>query len=203
MNRIFAATCGVIMTPMQPWKTKSRRTLFTQHPWITLEQHEVELPDGQVIPDWTWVITPDFVNVAAVTDDGRFLCFRQVKYAVKEGTSLATVGGYLEPGEDPRDCAQRELLEETGYAAREWTHLGSYAIDGNRGAGTGHLWLAKGAHQATEINADDLEEQELLLLPRAEIERALAAGEFKLMSWSACMALALMRLTPPAPQGKS
>jgi ADP-ribose pyrophosphatase len=186
---------------MQPWKTRSRRTLFTQQPWITLEQHEVELPNGNVIPDWTWVITPDFINVAAVTDDGRFLCFRQVKYAVA-GTSLATVGGYLEPGEGPRDCARRELLEETGYEAREWISLGSYAIDGNRGAGTGHLWLATGARKVAEINADDLEEQELLLLSRKDIERALAAGEFKLVSWAACMALALMRLPSPLPAGE-
>ncbi|MCS6846270.1 MAG: NUDIX hydrolase [Anaerolineae bacterium] len=179
---------------MRPWKTRARRVLFAQPPWITLEQHEVELPDGRVIPDWPWVITPDFVNVAAVTDDERFLCFRQVKYAVKDGPSLATAGGYLEPGEDPLDCAKRELLEETGYAAREWLRLGSYPVDGNRGAGVGHLWLALGAHQVAAVNADDLEEQTLLLLSRAEVMHALATGEFKLMPWAACMALALLRL---------
>ncbi|MFC1464503.1 MAG: NUDIX hydrolase [Candidatus Brachytrichaceae bacterium NZ_4S206] len=179
---------------MRPWKTRARHTLFTQPPWITLEHHEVELPDGRVIPDWPWVITPDFVNIAAVTDDEHFLCFRQVKYAVKDGPTLATAGGYLEPNEDPLDCAKRELLEETGYAAREWLHLGSYPVDGNRGAGVGHLWLALGAHKVAEVNADDLEEQSLLLLSRAEVERALAAGEFKLMPWAACMALALLRL---------
>lgn len=178
---------------MQPWKTRSRRTVFSQLPWITLEQHEVELPDGRVIPDWIWAITPDFVNVAAVTEDGRFLCFRQVKYAVA-GTSLATVGGYLDPGEAHGTCARRELLEETGYQAREWIHLGSYPVDGNRGAGVGHLWLALGAQRVAEIDADDLEEQELLLLTRDEVARALAAGEFKLLSWSACIALALMHL---------
>jgi ADP-ribose pyrophosphatase len=178
---------------MQLWKTRSRRTVFSRPPWITLEQHEVELPDGRVIPDWIWSITPDFVNVAAVMDDGRFLCFRQVKYAVS-GTSLAPVGGYLEPGEDHGACARRELREETGFEAREWTHLGSYPVDGNRGAGTAHMWLALGAHNVATIDADDLEEQQLLLLPRAEVARALAAGEFKLLSWSACMALALMRL---------
>lgn len=179
---------------MHPWKTRARRTLFTQPPWLTLEHHDVELPDGRVIPDWPWIITPDFVNVAAVTDDGRFLCFRQVKYAVKGGPTLATAGGYLERDEDPLDCAKRELLEETGYAAREWLHLGSYPVDGNRGAGTGHLWLALGAHKIAKANADDLEEQTLLLLSRAEVEHALAQGDFKLMPWAACMALALLRL---------
>ncbi|MCA9975100.1 MAG: hypothetical protein KC413_05095, partial [Anaerolineales bacterium] len=82
---------------MQPWKTLSRETILDYSKFLTVEQHAVELPDGQVIVDWPWVVTPDYVNVVAVTEDGRFLLFRQTKYAVI-GTTLATVGGYLEPG---------------------------------------------------------------------------------------------------------
>ena len=178
---------------MQPWKTKSRRTVFSQPPWIDLELHEVELPDGRVIPDWTWVKTPAFVNVVAITGDDLFICFRQVKYAI-EGTTLATVGGYCEPNEVHRMTAERELMEETGYAASAFTHLGSFAVDGNRGAGVAHLWLATGAHKAAAINADDLEEQEMLLLTREEVKRALLAGEFKGLSWAAAVALALEKV---------
>ena len=43
-----------------------------------------------------------------------------------------------------------------------------------------------------EPNADDLEEQELLLLSRAEIETALAAGQFKVLAWTTAIALALL-----------
>ena len=177
---------------MQHWITQSRRTIFHQPPWITVENHDVGLPDGRVISDWAWVITPDYVNVAVGTEDGRWVCFRQVKYAVS-GTALSTVGGYCEPGEDHRISAEREVLEETGYAAREWTYLGGYAVDGNRGCGTGHLYLATGARKVAEIDADDLEEQEVLLLTRDEVEAALRNGDFKLMSWMACVALALLR----------
>jgi ADP-ribose pyrophosphatase len=46
----------------------------------------------------------------------------------------------------------------------------------------------------TEIDADDLEEQELLLLSRAEVETALDAGEFKLLPWAVAVALALRRI---------
>ena len=84
--------------------------------FLAIEEHTVQLPDGQVIADWPWVVTPDFINVIAVTTDGKFLFFRQTKYSIP-GTTLAPVGGYLEPGEDPLAAAQRELREETGYAA--------------------------------------------------------------------------------------
>jgi ADP-ribose pyrophosphatase len=131
--------------------------------------------------------------VAVVTTEQQFLCFRQTKYAV-EGITLAPVGGYLEPGEDPLAAAQRELLEETGYESSNWLSLGRYAVDGNRGAGTAYLFLARQARRVAEVLADDLEEQQLLHLSRAEVELALRTGEFKVLSWAAVMALALQRL---------
>ena len=152
------------------------------------------MPDGRVISDWPWVITPDYINVLTATQDGEFLCFRQTKYSV-EGASLAPVGGYLEAGEDPLTAAQRELLEETGYQASEWTSLGDYGVDGNRGAGTAHFFLARGARRVSEPVADDLEEQELLLLSRSEVETAIADGEFKSLPWVAVVALGLLHLS--------
>jgi 8-oxo-dGTP pyrophosphatase MutT (NUDIX family) len=178
---------------MQTWKTLSRRTVLDHSRFLVVEEHAVELPDGRVISDWPWIITPDYVNVVVVTEESKFVCFRQTKYAV-DCTSLAPVGGYLEPGEDPLVAAQRELLEETGYEAADWIDLGHYSVDGNRGAGTGYLFLALGARRVAEPGVDDLEEQELLLLDRSEVEAALLSGEFKLLPWMANVALALLYL---------
>jgi ADP-ribose pyrophosphatase len=185
---------GIEPTP-QPWQTLERRKIYQQEHWLTVESHTVQLPDGQRIENWSWLILPTYVNVAAITEFGRFLCFRQTKYAV-EGVSLAPVGGYIEPNEEPLAAAQRELLEETGYEANEWISLGQYAVDGNRGAGIGHLFLAKGAIRIKEIQSQDLETQELVILKQEEIEAALKAGAFKVMPWATVMALALLHLNP-------
>ncbi len=175
---------------MKPWKTLSRETILNHSSYLLVENHAVELPDGKVIDDWPWIITPDYVNIAAVTEKGEYLCFRQTKYSV-EGITLAPVGGYLEPGEDSLTAAQRELLEETGYVAGDWIHLGDYIVDGNRGAGIAHLFLAREARQVSESNSDDLEEQELQRLSRSEVEAALSAGKFKVLGWATVIALAL------------
>lgn len=179
---------------MQPWKTQARRVILQQPRFLTVEMHTVTLPDGVQINDWAWLITPDFVNVVVVTEDGAFVVFRQTKYAVN-GTTLAPVGGYIEPDEDPLLAAKREVLEETGYQAPTWTYLGTYAVDGNRGAGNAHLYLATGARAVSEPDADDLEEQELLLLSRGEMAQALHDGAFKVLPWSTVVALALMHMS--------
>ena len=178
---------------MKAWKTLARRPLLNHSKFLQVEVHTVQLPDGQIIDDWPWVITPDFVNVVVEMVDGRFLCFRQIKYSI-DGSTLAPVGGYMEPGEAPLASAKRELLEETGCEAEEWIDLGHFAVDGNRGAGTAYLYLARSAHQVTQPNADDLEEQTVLFLTRAELEAALLAGEFKLLPWVTAVALALQHL---------
>jgi ADP-ribose pyrophosphatase len=178
---------------MKPWKTLSRETILNHSKYLAVENHTVELPDGKVIDDWPWLISPDYVNVVAMTESNAFLFFRQTKYSV-DGTTIAPVGGYLEPGENSLDAAQRELLEETGYEAPDWIHLGDYIVDGNRGAGCAHFYIARNARYVKEPDADDLEEQELLILSRAEVEAALAGGEFKVLGWASVVALALIHL---------
>jgi ADP-ribose pyrophosphatase len=177
---------------MQSWKTLARDLVLDMSPYLKVEAHKVKLPDGEIIESWPWLISPNFVNIVAINQENQYLCLRQTKYSLK-GAILAPVGGYIEPGEEPLPAAKRELLEETGYKADRWESLGEFVVDGNRGNGVAHFFMARDASQVTEPNADDLEEQELLLLSRAELEAAVQRGAFKVLPWQAIMAIALLR----------
>lgn len=176
---------------MTQWRTLAREEILDERPWLTVERHTIALPDGRIIDNWAWVTTPDFVIVVAITTENKYLCFRQMKYALPEGT-LAVVGGYIGDGEEPLLAAQRELREETGYEAGEWIEMGQYCLDPNRGVARGHLFLARGAHWVTEIDSDDLEPQELIEMEPEAVRTAMRAGEFSVMSWTAALALSFL-----------
>ncbi len=175
---------------MKPWKTLSKETIL-EHSFLTVESHSVRPPDGEVIEKWPWVIISDYTNVVAVTEAGDFVCLKQVKYAINE-VSLATVGGFIDPGEDPLSAAKRELLEETGCEAGEWIDLGSYIVDANRGAGKANLFLALGTVRVKEPDYDDIGGLETVRLTRSELETALLQHEFKVLGWTTAISLALL-----------
>ncbi len=175
---------------LRQWKTLSRKTILDHSKFLKIESHEIELPDGEIISDWPWVILHDAALILAQREDGEFLVFRQRKYAI-DGISLAPVGGMLEPNEYPLEAAKRELLEETGYKSEKWVDFGSYLVDPNSNVGTMHLFLALDAKYVTEPNSDDLEDQDLLFLNQSELEKALEAGEFKVLAWTTVVALSL------------
>ncbi|MBN1230890.1 MAG: NUDIX hydrolase [Anaerolineales bacterium] len=181
---------------MDQWKTISKKVILDHGKFLKVENHVIQLPNGKLVGDWGWVITPDFVNILTCTSEKELLIFRQGKYGY-HGLGYAPAGGYIEPGEDPLSAAQRELLEEMGYRSSNWVHLYSGIMDPNRGVATGHLFLALEAEYAGNIPSDDLEEQELIRVTQDQAAEFLANGEFKVLAWALNIALGLEYLRNP------
>jgi ADP-ribose pyrophosphatase len=82
----------------------------------------VRLPDGAQGAR-EYIRHPGAVAIVPLFDDGTVLLERQFRYPHRR-VFVEVPAGKLDPGEPPLATAQRELLEETGYAAGEWTRLG-------------------------------------------------------------------------------
>ena len=66
---------------------------------------------------------PGGVTILAIDENGFVFCVRQYRYAMSEHL-LELPAGKLEPGENPLECAKRELSEETGISAGAFVALG-------------------------------------------------------------------------------
>ena len=91
-----------------------------RRPWLTARKDRVRLPNGAENEEYYVLEYPDWVNVIALTRDGRFLMERQYRHGLQL-TCYEICAGVCEPGETPLQSAQRELYEETGYGGGTWT----------------------------------------------------------------------------------
>ena len=78
----------------------------------------VRLPDGSQ-SSREYMVHPGAVMIVPLLDDGRVVCERQWRHPMGRAM-LEFPAGKIDRGEAVLDCAVRELLEETGYRAREW-----------------------------------------------------------------------------------
>ncbi|NLE49851.1 MAG: NUDIX hydrolase [Chloroflexi bacterium] len=175
---------------MKPWHVLSNTVLLDCSPWLRVYREHVRLPNGHELDDYYRIDMPDWAQIFAVTEDGHVPMVRHYKHGAGV-TSLELPAGYLDEGEAPDEAARRELLEETGLVADEWRALGSYFIDGNRGCGATHIFLARGARQvrAPQLEASEIMEQKRLTL--AEVRAAWLGGTFKNLGTLGAVGLAL------------
>jgi len=101
-------------------KTDSQE-LFKGH-FLHAFRDTVALPNGKQTTR-EYVIHSGAVMIIPLLDDGRLVLERQFRYPVGR-VMIEFPAGKLDPGEDSLACAQRELLEETGYSAGEWARAG-------------------------------------------------------------------------------
>ncbi|MDH4234948.1 MAG: NUDIX hydrolase [Gallionella sp.] len=102
-------------------ETRIDTALMYDGNFIQVRKDNVRLPDGKVSTR-EYITHPGAVVVLAMLDNGNLVMERQFRYPLQR-EFIELPAGKIDNNEDTLLCAQRELLEETGYVASEWTHL--------------------------------------------------------------------------------
>lgn len=112
---------------------------------VNVRLDSAELPDGSEALREV-VEHPGGVTVIPVEDDGTVWCVRQFRYPFAQEL-LEVPAGKLEHGEQPLDCAARELSEETGLTADEMIYMGPHYSSPGYSQEVLHIYLARGLHR--------------------------------------------------------
>ena len=134
----------------------------------------VSLPDGRTALRDV-VRHPGAVAIVALTDEGRICLVRQYRTALGRVT-VEIPAGKLDPGEDPLDCAHRELLEETGMKAGKMAFLTTTATSDGFTDELIHLYMATElSFEGSDPDADEFINVDLV--PLSELVDAVLDGK--------------------------
>ncbi len=134
----------------------------------------VRMPDGRVVQR-DLIHYEGAAVVLPVRDDGRIVLIRNYRFAVDEQL-WELPAGMLEPGEDPAECAARELAEETGYTAGRIEKLGAFFTGPGTTDELMHAYLATGLTDGRQ-NLETYEQISVEVRSEDQVRRMVAGGE--------------------------
>lgn len=141
---------------------------------ISVRVDTVEMPDGKLATREI-VDHPGGVGVVAVTDNDEIIMVKQFRKPI-ERSIYEVPAGKLDNGEEHLKCGIRELEEETGYKADDYTYLGAmYPTPGFANEIT-HLYLATGLYKG-EMHLDQDEYLDVEFIKIDQVKEMIMTNE--------------------------
>ena len=145
-----------------------RKNYIYQGKIVNLRKDDALLPNGK--PCIREVVEhPGGVTIAPLTAENELIFIEQFRYPYMD-ILLELPAGKLEKGEDPLEAGKRELLEETGCIASDYTDLGKFYPSCGYTDEIIHLYLAQGL----TIQAQELDEDEFVNVKKLPLDEAFA-----------------------------
>lgn len=157
------------------WKVLESEYLHRE-PWLTVRKERLQLPNGTIVPKYYVLEYNDWVNIIAITKDGKYIMVEQYRHGIGE-TCMEVCAGVCESGEAPLDAAKRELLEETGYGNGEWTELICTAPNASANTNLTYTYIANGVEKIAEPTPEESEDLIIHHFSVDEVKNLLAEGK--------------------------
>ena len=161
-----------------PWKTLSIKNVY-ENPGIKIEHHEVINPNGNPGIYGKVCFKNIAVSIVALDHENQVYLVGQHRYTVDTYSWELPEGGCLNTDEeDPLEAAKRELLEETGLSANQWTLMGEVFLSNSVTDEKAYMYLATELSQ-NESNPEDTEKLEIKKIPLTKAIEMAHNGEIK------------------------
>jgi ADP-ribose pyrophosphatase len=156
------------------WRVRSSQYVVNS-PYMRLRADEIELPDGTVVADYYVRESRGFVTMFAMTRHQQVVLVRQYRYGA-DSIHLELPAGMLLDDEDPRECAIRELAEETGYAVSSCDLAAEYLPEPVRSTARAYVYVGSNAELTYEPKLDATEYLSVEVVSLAQFRALLADG---------------------------
>lgn len=150
--------------------TLGARTEGADYKIFTTHFRDAPHPRTGALKRFSLIEATDWVNIIALTPARDVVLIRQYRPGV-DRICIEIPGGMVDPGEDARTAAARELVEETGYTSERWTQIGAIAPNPAIQNNTLYTFLAL---DATPTHAPHFDGSELLEIETAPLAEAYA-----------------------------
>ena len=165
-------------TENNPWETLKKETAY-ENAWIRVEHHEVLNPAGNPGIYGKVHYKNTAISIVAIDSEGFTYLVGQYRYTLNAYSWEVPEGGCsIESGESTLAAAKRELLEETGLVAIEWTELGEVYLSNSVSDEKAVMYLAQNLsqHQACP---EETEQLKIRRLPLKEAIEMAQNGQIK------------------------
>jgi len=141
---------------LKKWEILHSKNVF-KCPWFTISQESCKLPDGEIIDDYYITNCKDVATVIAFVEEDKIITLKEYKHGYKD-IIYTFPSGMVEVGEDHKDGAERELLEETGFSG-ELTFIDQTSPNPTSARFKKYVYIAK---NLKKIQEPELEKTEFI-----------------------------------------
>lgn len=157
---------------IKPWKVLASEYL-AHEPWFTVRKEKVQLPNDNIIPGYYVLEYPAWINVIALTKDGRMVMQRQYRHGLGQ-VNYELCAGVVDPTDaSPLEAAKRELLEETGYGNGKWQQWMVLGVNPGTHTNLTYSFLAIDVEPVMERHLEPTEDIAVELLQPEEVRELL------------------------------
>ncbi len=161
------------------WKNKETK-LLADCRVFSVYRHMAQAPSGDAVLDFYVLKLSNWANVIPLTVDQQVVFVKQYRHGTGQVT-LEIPGGMVDLGEhDPKQAAERELFEETGYkTSKELIFLGHHHPNPALQNNICHTYLATDVEKISEplFDPGGYEYIELSLVPLSEVPNLISSGD--------------------------
>lgn len=146
------------------WKLIQEESI-EKNEWIDIRRCTYQFPNGSAFGPYYNFTKKSYAIIVAQDVDGKYLCVKQYRHGIDAITTEFPAGAIeqkeLNATKDKEaaalECAKRELMEETGYASVDWTHLITIPSSPTDADNYAYCFLAKNCEKVTQLHLDATE----------------------------------------------